>query len=96
LWQETRDPACKAAVNWTTKSIRQMTRKEVLKRRERKINNTEVTPQAIWPIAKSLLKRDGPRAPTSIYGPSGLKVHQSEKANAVADCLENQFTHNDL
>jgi hypothetical protein len=41
-------------------------------------------------------KRDGPRAPTSIHGPSGLKFQPSEKANAIADCLENQFTHHDL
>jgi hypothetical protein len=27
LWQETRDPACKTAVNWVMKSIRRMTRK---------------------------------------------------------------------
>jgi hypothetical protein len=42
---------------------------------------------------KSLLKRHGPREPTAIRGPSGLKFHPSEKANAIADCLENQFTH---
>jgi hypothetical protein len=28
LWRETRDPACKTAVNWVTKSIRRMTRKK--------------------------------------------------------------------
>jgi hypothetical protein len=27
LWQETRDPACKTAVNWVTKAIRRLTRK---------------------------------------------------------------------
>jgi hypothetical protein len=67
-----------------------------LERWETKINNTEVTPQAIWPIAKSLLKWDGPRAPTAIHGLTGLKFHPSEKANATAECLENQFTHHDL
>jgi hypothetical protein len=50
----------------------------------------------MWPIGKSLLKREGPRAPTAIHGPSGLKFHPSEKVNAIADCLENQFTHHDL
>jgi hypothetical protein len=73
-----------------------MTRKKALERWETKINNTEVTPQAIWSIAKYLLKRDGTRAPTAIHGPSGLKFHPSGKANAIADCLENQFTHHDL
>jgi hypothetical protein len=42
------------------------------------------------------LKRDRPRAPTAGHGPSGLKFHPSEKANATADCLENQFTHHNL
>jgi hypothetical protein len=73
-----------------------MTRKIVLERWETKIGNTEVTPQAIWPIAKSLLKRDGPRAPAAIHSPSGLKFHPSEKAKAIADCLETQFTPHEL
>jgi hypothetical protein len=96
LWQETRDPACKAAVNWVSKAIRRMTRKKALERWETKISNAEVTPQAIWPIAKSLLKRDGPRAPTAIHGALGLKLIPSEKANAIADCLEIQFTPHEL
>jgi hypothetical protein len=73
-----------------------MTRKKALERWETKNGNIEVTPQAIWPISKSLLKRDGLRAPTAIHGPSGLKLHPSEKANTIAECLENQFTHHDL
>jgi hypothetical protein len=28
LWQETRGPACKTAVNWVSKAIRRMTRKK--------------------------------------------------------------------
>jgi hypothetical protein len=96
LWEETRDPACKTAVNWVSKSIRWITRKKALEPWETKISNAEVTPQAIWPIAKSLLKRDRPRAPTAIHCSSGLKFHPSEKANAIADCLEIQFTPRDL
>jgi hypothetical protein len=67
LWQETRDPTCKTAVNWVTKSVRRLTRRKTLEWLEKKkIANTEVTPQAIWPIAKSLMERDGPKAPTAI------------------------------
>jgi hypothetical protein len=73
-----------------------MTRKKALQRWETKISNAEVTRQAIWPIAKSLLKRDGPRAPTAIHGTSGLKFIPSEKAKAIADCLEIQFTPHEL
>jgi hypothetical protein len=60
------------------------------------MGNTEVTPQAIWTIAKSLLKGDEPRAPNVIHGPLCLIFHPSEKANAIVDCLENQFIHYDL
>jgi hypothetical protein len=73
-----------------------MTRKKALERWETKISNTEVTPQAIWLIAKSLLKRNGPRASSAIHGDSVLKFLPSEKANAIADCLEIQFTPHDL
>jgi hypothetical protein len=43
-----------------------MTCKKALERWETKISNTEVTLQAILPIAKSPLKRDGPREPTAL------------------------------
>jgi hypothetical protein len=73
-----------------------MTRKKALKRWETKRGNWEVTPQGIWPIAKSLPKRDGPRAPTAIHGPLCLNFLPLEKVNAIADCLGNQFTPHDL
>jgi hypothetical protein len=56
------------------------------------MGNCEVTPQGIWPTAKSPLKSDGPRASSVIHGPLGLKFLPAEKANAITDCLENQFT----
>jgi hypothetical protein len=59
------------------------------------MSNCEKTPQSIWPIAKSLLKRDGPRAPTAIHGPLGITFLPLDKANAIADCFENQFTPRD-
>jgi hypothetical protein len=55
-----------------------MTRKSTLEQRETKMGNTKVTPQAIWPIAKSLLKKDGPRASTALHGASGLIFHPPE------------------
>jgi hypothetical protein len=63
---------------------------------KRNLKNTELPPQAIWPIAKSFTNRDGPRAPTAIHGLLDLKYHLVDKANAIADCLENQFTPQDL
>jgi hypothetical protein len=96
MWQETRDPACKTAVNWATGQIRRTTRKKALKRLETKIGNCEVTPQSIWPIAKSILKRDGPRVTTAIRGHLGLKFLPLEKASPIADSFEKQFTPHDL
>jgi hypothetical protein len=69
-----------------------MTRRRAFERWETKISNTDVTLQAIWPIAPSLMKRDGANKPTAIHGPFGLTFHPLEKANAIADCLENRFT----
>jgi hypothetical protein len=90
LWKETRDPASKTAVNCIKKTIRRMARRQVLGRWETKIGNCRVTSQAIWSIVKSLIKEDGPKAPL------GLKYQPIEKANTIADCLENHFTPHDL
>jgi hypothetical protein len=54
-----------------------MIRKKALENCETKLANTELTPQAIWPIAKSLSNR----APTAIHGLLGLKYHPVDKAN---------------
>jgi hypothetical protein len=72
LWQETRDPGCKKAVNWA------------LEWWETKLANTELTSQTIWPIAKSLTNKDGPKASTAIHGLLGLK-YPVDKANVIAD-----------
>jgi hypothetical protein len=69
-----------------------MIRREALKRLGTKQRNCEVTPQALRPIAKSLMKRDGQKAPTAVHGPIGTTYHPDEKINAFADCLENQLT----
>jgi hypothetical protein len=42
------------------------------------------------------MKRDGPKAPTAIHGPLGITCQLNEKANVIADFLENQFTSHDL
>jgi hypothetical protein len=73
-----------------------MIRKKTREQWETKLENIELTPRAIWPIAKSLTNRDGPRAPTAIHGLLALKSHPEDKANAIADCLGNQFTPHDL
>jgi hypothetical protein len=93
LWQATQDPACKTAVNWVAKTISRMTRRKALGKWGTKV---EVTHQALWPVAKSIMKRDGPNAPTIVHAPLQITYHPNEKANVIADCLENQFTSPDL
>jgi hypothetical protein len=46
-----------------------MTHRNGLEQWEKKVGNCEVTPQALWPIAKSLRKRDRLRALADIHGP---------------------------
>jgi hypothetical protein len=45
LWQEIRDPACKMAVNWATRTIRRIAQNRALVWWETKMENCEVTPQ---------------------------------------------------
>jgi hypothetical protein len=44
------------------------------------LSNCEVTPQAICPIAKSLMKRGGPKAPSAIHGPLGPIFYPLDKS----------------
>jgi hypothetical protein len=68
-------------VNWVTKTIRRIARNRALGRWETKIENCEVTPQAIWPIAKSHRKRGEAKATTAIHGPLGPVFYPNEKSN---------------
>jgi hypothetical protein len=60
------------------------------------IANSVVTPPAVWGIWKTLIKRGEPKASNAIHGPLYLTFHPPDKANATADCSENQFTSNGL
>jgi hypothetical protein len=95
LWHETRVTECKTAVNWVSKSIRSLARRKALEQWKTRIPNTDAIAQAIWIIAKSLINRDGPRAPAAIHGTLGLKFHPIDTTKGTADCLENQFTQHD-
>jgi hypothetical protein len=68
LGHESRYPVCKTEVNWITRTISRKTQRKILQRTKAKAN-FEVVPEAIWPIAKSLIKRDVSQAPTAIHGP---------------------------
>jgi hypothetical protein len=73
-----------------------MTRRKAIERWETKVGNCEVTPQVLWGIAKLLTKRNEPEPPTAVHGTLRIIYHPKEKANAIADYLENQFASNDM
>jgi hypothetical protein len=73
-----------------------MVRKRALEKWETKLENCKITPQAIWPITKSLQKRGGPKTPSAIHGPLVPMFYPIDKVNIIAACLENQFRAHDL
>lgn len=73
-----------------------MTCRKALELWETKVGICEVTPEALWHFVKSLMKRDGPKAPSAIHGPLGITCHLNEKANMIVNYLENQFTSHNL
>jgi hypothetical protein len=73
-----------------------MTNRKALEQWEIKVGNCKVTSPALWLIKKSLTNRDGPKTPTAIHDLLGITYQANEKANVIADCLENQFTSHDL
>jgi hypothetical protein len=85
-WQVTQHPACKTVVNWVIKFMRRMTQRKALERWETIIGKCEVTRQTLWLIVKSLLKRDGQKAPIVIHDRLGITYHRNEKSNVTADC----------
>jgi hypothetical protein len=56
-----------------------MTHRKALEWWEIKVGNCEVTPQALWSIAKLLMEKDGPKAPTAVHGPLEITYQQTRK-----------------
>jgi hypothetical protein len=52
---------------------------------------TEVTPEVIWPTAKSLITAGSTKRPTAIHGISKFKFNSINKRKAISDFLENQL-----
>jgi hypothetical protein len=73
-----------------------MTGKRALEQWETKIANCDVTPQAIWPVAKFLTNRGRPKAPSVIHRRLSPIFYPINKASIIADCLENQYTPHEL
>jgi hypothetical protein len=73
-----------------------LVRKRTSERWETELVNCEVTPQTIFPIAKSLSNIGGPRASSAIHGLLDFIFYPLDEVNIIADCLENQFRAHDL
>jgi hypothetical protein len=65
-----------------------MARRKALEWWETQIGNSEVSNQVLWLIAKSLNKRNGPKAPTAFPGPLVKTYHPNEEVNAITYRLE--------
>jgi hypothetical protein len=63
---------------------------------ETKVGNCEVILQFSWPTAKLFTKKNGLKATTAVHGSLGITYRPNEKANVIADCLENQLTFHEL
>jgi len=59
FWHETRDPKCKTAPDWVTKTIHRLTQKNTIERWETKLSNSKVTPHAFWPLASCEIPYEG-------------------------------------
>ena len=54
----------------------------------------DITLQAIWPITKFLVKRDGAKTPNAGYGHLDLKIQASGKTNVIAFLSGKLSRHN--
>jgi hypothetical protein len=74
------------SVNSVTGKIRRIVRKRAFEGWEMKLANCEVTPQSIWPTAKSLTKGTELESKSAIYGPLFYPI---DKYNIITDRLRN-------
>jgi hypothetical protein len=74
------------SVNRFSKPIRGLTLQVTFERWGKWLAETELLPEAVWPIVKSLLNMDGLRAPTTVHD-------NLDKTQVIVDWLGNQFKY---
>jgi hypothetical protein len=67
-----------------------------VERQKSKLKNPGVASHTVWPLKKSLTRRDKPKTPTVIHSPSGLRFLPLGKANVSTNILVNNFSPHDL
>jgi hypothetical protein len=65
-----------------------MAKKRAIERWETKLANCEVTPKTIWPVAKSLTNKNGPKALFATRGPLSTKFYPIDKVKIRAEYLK--------
>ena len=92
-WQRLRQAKDKAELNRLTNKIHKITRNHRSNAFEKDIMNAMEKDNSVWKIGRRL-KSSTKFENRPIHGATGLKYNALDKANAIADCLEDQFrTH---
>jgi hypothetical protein len=94
LWQETRGPECKRALNRLSETITRKARKRAPKHWETKTANVQVASGNMTPGEVSHEQRW--TKGTNCHSASFRTFHPSEKVHTTADSLEKQFTPRDV
>jgi Reverse transcriptase (RNA-dependent DNA polymerase) len=94
-YQKGHDPNTKKQLNTMTQEIRQMIKKHRNESWTKKVESLQVKDKSLWQMTKTIM-----RLPTKVpplHGKRGMAYSNIDKANALADTLEETFTpHDDI
>ncbi|GFT94246.1 hypothetical protein TNCV_3922791 [Trichonephila clavipes] len=93
IWQYTRDANDKTLLNRFQNKISRKVNALTQKQWEEKLTSLDPEDGSLWNMAKGFRKRSPISA---LRGPTGIAYSDTDKAEAVANSLENQFQLNDI
>jgi endonuclease/exonuclease/phosphatase family metal-dependent hydrolase len=93
VWQTTRTPHIKALLNQMTKGVQEQIHAFKNKAWKEKIEQLNTQDNSLWQMTRCLTRTA--RANPPLHGTRGLVYTATDKANTMADTLENTFTPND-
>ncbi|GFX36726.1 hypothetical protein TNCV_1543301 [Trichonephila clavipes] len=94
IWQFTRDPNDKTILNRLQDKINRKVNALTQKQWEDKLTSLDPEDGFLWNMAKGFRKK---RSPISdLTGPTGIAYTDTQKAERLANSLENQFQLNDI
>lgn len=92
-WQKSRDKTIKTKLNSMTAEIQLMIQKHRNEQWNNKIESLNIKDHSLWQMTKAVLNI--PTKVPPLHGLNGMAYSEQEKANALADTLEQTFTPND-